>query len=1153
METAWHQSSPYNNFCPLDPVAGKRSVVGCVATAMAQVANYHQQCNVQFNERDSYSMYAGIDIDQDCNLYDFPSFEQLNEYLADLRIKYSRLEDPNDTDAAALSFACGIASYMDYSSEGSGASTFDMKEAFLDKFGFYSADMVGGMSAQSYLLLQDNIINQLPTLLTIRSSDFWSGHAIVCDGYNTNGEYHLNFGWGAPYPEEITEVWYHLPSDLPSYLCVISEAIVNIQPVPLSIDVDSVPSIFYSVPGVESDPQTMFIKNNSAKSTLINSISSPEGFLISRFDDDYSNSIESFQIQRPGQEASLNIKFCTDKAGGYYGTLSINYDNGYVKNVILNGCAFTGGTEIQEGEVSGTWSEAQSPYFVLGDIVIQQDSELVIEPGVKVMFVGPYGMTIGEDARLDAQGDDNRPIEFTAWNKDMGWTGLRFMDSGDDDILSHCSITYSKKGAGLVTYYDYYYGSDDEDFYGGAVYCYGSSPTITNCKITNNIGDKGGAIYCIEGYPVISNTVIANNASMGGTPQCGGICTEGLGAPEIKNCTIVNNSPGGIFATTGGGLDATNTILWGNERYQIQSIQSMPVISFCDIQGGYPGQGNIDVDPCFFDPSSGVGSDYDGLSANWTLRSSSPCINCGTEIFLPDTDLAGNLRIFSDIVDLGAYENQSDLPLITTVPLVEAGFVSLATDSTASLNIKNTGKIDFKVISLSISDPNSVFSIVTPIEDHLLAPGESVWVDIGFAPIEEKTYTGTLYIHSTSSNAPHKAITLQGVGVSGTIVPGGEVSGSWTKDKSPYAITGDIHIPRGRSLIIEPGVVVKFAGHFRFTVGYRATLLARGAQTEHIVFTPMDIDEGWFGIRFVNSGSDDILTYCTIEYAKKPFDAGGSYIDFFGGGILCYSTWEAEPMFEVPSSPTIDHCLISNNYALLGGGIMCFGEDSEPVITNNTIIENSATYYGGAIDIEELACPTIANNIIAHNSAYDSGGIQNWYGSPSIINNTIVHNRPNGLYLGPTPFFWGTDSPPSVLNNIIWQNEIYVDYYVWPEDYVVCFNNIQGGFQIEEVYDEGTYEGEGNISVDPCFADPDNRDYHLKSQAGRWDPASQSWVQDDVTSPCIDAGDPESDWTAEPSPNGEHINMGAYGGTPQASMSLSNIEEDTVETTKKFD
>lgn len=1132
LQTAWEQEPPYNDFCPLDPVDGNRSYAGCVATAMAQIINYHRQCNIQLDEDDEYTTYSGIDIDKDSSRYDFPSFEELNEYLAALRLKYSRQVEPNDTDVAALSFTCGITALMDYTSESSGASSYDARKALLYKFGLHSAQMTGGLSCESYQILQENIINRLPAFLAIGPPDGYGGHALVCDGYNTNGEYHLNFGWGAPYPDEITEAWYRLPAGIPTQDDVISEVILNIQPVPPGIDVDPTPSIFYSVPGQETEPTIMFIKNSTAGRMFINSISSPEGFVVSRSDDDYSDYIDSFEIQRPGQEASINVKFCPEEARGYYGTLAINYSDGYTKHVILKGYSFTGGTEIEAGEVSGTWSDANSPYFISGDIEVPENGELVIEPGVKVLFVGPYSMTIGENARLLAEGNENRPIEFTAWNKNIGWGGLRFIDSGDDDILSYCSITFSKKNidSSLV--------ADIEDRGGGAVYCNLSSPTITSCKITNNIADIGGAIFCAESYPVISNTVIANNASMGGSTQCGGIYTAGWGAPEIKNCTIVNNSPGGIFTTSGDGVDMINTIVWGNDIYQIRTDESVPVVSFCDVQGGYPGQGNIDADPCFFDPSSGAGPDYDGASANWTLQSSSPCINSGTEIYLPETDQVGNQRIYSDIVDIGAYENQSDLPLITAAPsgAADAGFVLLNTDSTFGIDITNTGKIDFKVQSLSISDANSVFSIVTPAcpPDHLLAPGDSVWVEIGFTPTEERSYTDTLLVHSTSSNAPNKQITLNGVGVSGKIIPGGEVSGTWTNAESPYAVTGDIHIPRGRTLTIEPGVVVKFAGHFGLTVGYRATLHARGTQTEHIMFTAMDTDKGWFGIRFVNSGADDVLKYCTIEYAKKPYNAGSGYLDLFGGGILCCSSWEAEPSYAVPSNPTIDYCLIANNHAFSGGGIFCMDE-SEAQITNNTIVDNSAFIDGGAVYVES-ASPTITNNVIAYNSALDSGGILTWYGTPSIINNTIVHNRPNALYLGPTPWTWGPGSSPPVLNNIIWENEIYVSPSVLSDDYDIRYNNIQGGCEIEGYKYE---EGDGNIDIDPCFADPNNRDYHLKSEAGRWEPNTETWVMDDVTSPCIDAGQPGTsiDFRQEPSPNGDIINMGAYGGTDQASKS----------------
>jgi L-ascorbate metabolism protein UlaG (beta-lactamase superfamily) len=137
----------------------------------------------------------------------------------------------------------------------------------------------------------------------------------------------------------------------------------------------------------------------------------------------------------------------------------------------------------------------------------------------------------------------------------------------------------------------------------------------------------------------------------------------------------------------------------------------------------------------------------------------------------------------------------------------------------------------------------------------------------------------------------------------------------------------------------------------------------------------------------------------------------------------------------------------------------------------------------------------------------------------------------------------------SILTNcILWGNTFpQIAGYT-----AVSYTDVQGG-----------WEGQGNIDEDPLFADPGywgdgndpnivvepndpnavwvDGDYHLKSQAGRWDPNSESWVQDDVTSPCIDAGDPNSSVGDEPMPNGGIINMGAYGGTSKASMSLSDV------------
>jgi len=103
----------------------------------------------------------------------------------------------------------------------------------------------------------------------------------------------------------------------------------------------------------------------------------------------------------------------------------------------------------------------------------------------------------------------------------------------------------------------------------------------------------------------------------------------------------------------------------------------------------------------------------------------------------------------------------------------------------------------------------------------------------------------------------------------------------------------------------------------------------------------------------------------------------------------------------------------------------------------------------------------------------------------------------------------------------------------------------------------------GNINIDPCFVDPGywgdvndvniivapddanavwvEGDYHLQSQVGRWDPNSQSWVNDAVTSRCVDAGNPGCALADEISePNNIRINMGAFGGTAEASKTPAN-------------
>jgi hypothetical protein len=81
------------------------------------------------------------------------------------------------------------------------------------------------------------------------------------------------------------------------------------------------------------------------------------------------------------------------------------------------------------------------------------------------------------------------------------------------------------------------------------------------------------------------------------------------------------------------------------------------------------------------------------------------------------------------------------------------------------------------------------------------------------------------------------------------------------------------------------------------------------------------------------------------------------------------------------------------------------------------------------------------------------------------------------------------------------------------------------------------FAGTGNISADPLFADASNADFHVKSKIGRFDPSTGQFVNDAANSPAIDAGNPSSDFSKEPMPNGGRVNLGCYGNTAEASKS----------------
>jgi hypothetical protein len=291
-----------------------------------------------------------------------------------------------------------------------------------------------------------------------------------------------------------------------------------------------------------------------------------------------------------------------------------------------------------------------------------------------------------------------------------------------------------------------------------------------------------------------------------------------------------------------------------------------------------------------------------------------------------------------------------------------------------------------------------------------------------------------------------------------------------------------------------------------------------------------------------------------------------------GGGGICVS-----------GSPTITKCFITGNSAFLGGGIS--GSDGvirDCIISNNTAGEGGGLFLcaqvinctitgntasiGGGLSV----CDIISDCVISKNSADHGGGVSYfegamsnclvsgnsasygggfWLAFPRAISNcTIVGNsaRHEG---GAVCKCYNS----ALSNCIIWENIADVNSQLSSSmnPSYCCIQGWSGG-------------GVGNIDSDPCFVvlgywndngtpeEPNDvfwvdGDYHLKSQGWRWDSARGRWDYDDITSRCIDAGNPGSPLGDEllsvpDDPDniwGQNlrIDMGAYGGTAEASMS----------------
>ncbi len=190
LKTNWTQTAPFNDLCPTDPSTNKTSVVGCVATAMAQVCNYYKWPLKPQAFTKSYrcSNSARVQVDFSKSEYDWDNM--FDEYSAS-----ATYTDAQRNAVAKLCFDLGAAANMDYSSSASGTQDSAIPYA-LDKFGYKCQIYYREMFTKTgfVALAKGELDNARPVIFSGQGTA--GGHCFVADGYDSNDYLHINWGWG---------------------------------------------------------------------------------------------------------------------------------------------------------------------------------------------------------------------------------------------------------------------------------------------------------------------------------------------------------------------------------------------------------------------------------------------------------------------------------------------------------------------------------------------------------------------------------------------------------------------------------------------------------------------------------------------------------------------------------------------------------------------------------------------------------------------------------------------------------------------------------------------------------------------------------------------------------------------------------------------
>ncbi|NQV18522.1 MAG: M6 family metalloprotease domain-containing protein [Armatimonadetes bacterium] len=343
-----------------------------------------------------------------------------------------------------------------------------------------------------------------------------------------------------------------------------------------------------------------------------------------------------------------------NEIGSYDVTLQISDGYETVETTIEDYITVTDASAIS-GNISGIWTEDSGPYTIVDDVQVSEDDDLFILPGVNIIIENNSLFTV--NGMLQADASDSGTILF---NSSTDWRGMKFSYTQEDNKLINCKFSNSTQSAVEIendsnleitncVFYD-----NSSNAQGAAIDVQLSDNVIIkNNIIANNQSSTGtGGIRCITSSPQIRNNIIVNN-----TGQYGSLVFLIDSAVNLINNTLANNSSANseIFV-----YNSEITILNGiliTDASVINNVGGSADVTYSCISGGFAGEGNIDEDPMFIDPSGGNGSAYNGLTGVWDLLEGSSCIDAGNpDPIYNDHDGTRN--------DMGAFGGPNGLILV---------------------------------------------------------------------------------------------------------------------------------------------------------------------------------------------------------------------------------------------------------------------------------------------------------------------------------------------------------------------------------------------------------------------------------------------------------------------------------------------------------